>query len=138
LDTIRPYWDMILLQRDWSWTLVALVYILAGILIRSWFIGPVFDKAKCLDKDLYHQIKKTYFQKSFVGWLAFYLPLTMVVALWRKDIFPIKVKDIFLIIPAIIFFVLSIILHLQAFGKACIETVRGQSDREKEKKLLEV
>ena len=135
---LKPYFDAILADRVWSWSLLCILYILAGVFVRGWFMGPMTGRAKKLDGKLLRSIKSKYLKHSLLGWLFFFLPLGLFALLW-KDLLPLTIhfQEKFVIAAAGAAFVLSVIFHLQAFGIASFSVLKQFSDQQKEKSLYE-
>ena len=136
-DKIKSYFDIIWLERSWSWTVLGILYILAALFVRGWFLSSLFSRLKEVEHGLHHRIKAAYLKRSFWGWLFFFIPLGISILVWRKDIFPLKIDDRILILSAFASFIFSVILHLQAFGIAVLEVLRREALARQEEKLLE-
>ena len=134
---LRPYVDIILRERDWSWSFVGILYLISAIIIRSWFLGTLSSRTKDLDRKLRRLVKKSYLRHSLFGWILFFIPLGILIVLWQDRPLPAKVEPIHLILAAIASFALSIILHLRAFGMAALLTLKRLSETEQQKKFLE-
>lgn len=126
--SLKPYLDVILTERTWSWTLIGILYLLSGFLVRSWFISPITRHLKPLSREAQNEVKKKYLQHSFWGWVFFLIPLCFFILLWRSDILPFHVDDRYVVLAAILSFIFSIIIHLQAFGKAGLLTLKRASE----------
>lgn len=136
-ESLKSYFDVILIERQWSWTLVAIIYLIIGFFIRSWFMHPLSSRMRTLDGLLRKQLRHAYSRHSMAGWLFFIIPLCLFIAIWRQDIFPIKVKDFFVLLIAGFCFMLSILFHVHAFGIAAVEVLNQHHAAEKERKLVE-
>ena len=124
-EHLKPYFDLILTQRDWSWAVVGIVYLIIALTIRGWFLNPLVRRSKDLEKKYYHDLKKVYLEKSVWGWLLFLISFLIVVFLWHTTIaFPITIPQAALALVTIICFVLSVIFHLIAFGIAATTTLK--------------
>ncbi len=132
---LKPYLDVVLQERDWSWAVIAILYVLAAYFVRGWFMNGLSCQSKSLDRKWHSEVKAAYLKYSFPGWIFFFLPLGLVILIWRKDILPIKVPEIYLYAGAGVSYVFSIIFHLQAFGLASIEVLKKFQDKYKEAKL---
>ena len=133
---LKPYIDVILSERTWSWSLVGILYVLAGFFVRSWFLSPVTSRCGKLDKKLSRTVKSSYLKYSLLGWIFFFIPLGLFTLLWR-NLLPPKINDIAVISGAAAAFILSVIFHLQAFGIAGMIVLKQYSDHQKEKNLFE-
>ncbi len=136
LTMFKPYLDVILSERSWSWSLIGILYVLAGLFVRSWFLGPVMGKAKKLDKSVFKAVKSSYFKRSLLGWLFFFLPLAAFTLYWQK-ILPPVVTDKMVAGGVVSLLVLSIMFHLQAFGAGVTAVLKKQTENMKEKSLFE-
>ncbi len=134
---LKPYVDAILAERDWSWSFIGILYLVSGMIIRSWFLGPVASRVRNLDRKLRYSVKSAYLKRSFWGWIFFFIPLAVIIVLWQDRPLPAPLTKIHLIGVGIGSFVFSIILHLQCFGIASLQTLRQICDKEAQKKLLE-
>lgn len=133
-EMLQVYFNAILSERSWSWTVIGLVYVISGYTLRSWFLKPVVRKAKELDKPLWHKIKKAYLRHSPLGWIFFLIPLVISIVLWYREVLrPLTIKDAAAILTAVVSFILSIFCHLQAFGIAALEVLRQTSKSQNEK-----
>ena len=115
---------------------MAVLYLLAALFVRSWFLAPLFSSLKQLEKPIHKELKKVYLKKSLVGWVFFLLPLVIFLFLWQNEAVPIRVDDSIWISAGVGSFFFSIILHLIAFGLASVVTLKKTSETQ-EKKLFE-
>ena len=134
---LKPYLDSILAERDWSWSFICILYLICGMIIRGWFLGALAARTRDLDKKLRHAVKKSYFKNSFWGWIFFLIPLGIIIVVWQDRPLPVKIDRLPLIDLAIASYVLSILLHLRAFGTAGLLTLKRLSESEQQKKFLE-
>lgn len=131
-ETIRNYLETILAERDWSWTLVAILFILLGLVIRGWFLKPLVRKAKELDRALYHEIKAAYLRRSLWGWISFLLSVGLTILLWNEGTaFPFSLRDLAIVIGILSSLILSVLLHLVAFGLATLSVLKEAENRQK-------
>lgn len=135
LPFLQPYFDIVLKERTWSWSLIAMLYVLAGFFVRGFFMRPLVKQSNDLEKSIKKRIKKYYFRASFWGWFFFFTPIALLIFFWRIDA-PIQIKDQYVIAAAAASFLFSILLHVQAFGKASLMTLKDLSAVDK--KFLEI
>lgn len=128
LTAVQPYLDLILKERSWSWAVVCLLYILAAIFVRGWFVSPISSQMKPLDGKIKHKLKKAYLKRSFLGWVLFFFPLLCILYYWQRTFFPIIIHDSALVGIGTVSFILSVILHLQALGTAALTTLASQGN----------
>ena len=130
LGCLNHYCRLILTERSWSWTVVGIAYILTGLLIRGFFIGPVERLAKKASRPMYDEIKSAYLIRAVWGWIFFLIPLVIFCGLWyRGAILPLSVQDAPVILIGIIGFTLSILFHLRAFAAAAILVLAKALDK---------
>src|SRR3989338_1484578 len=134
---LKPFLDAILAERDWSWSFICILYLLCGMVIRGWFLGALTSRTRDLDKKLRHAVKKSYLKRSLPGWIFFFIPLAILIVLWQDRPLPVKVERVHLLGAAIASYILSIILHLRAFGASALLTLKRLSESEQQKKFLE-
>ena len=130
-DWMSDYLDLIVRQRDWSWTVVVILYLVASLTVRSWFLGPVIRRAKTVAPKHYQRIKRGYLKKSIWGWLSFLVSSLFVIGLWQMPLaFPLNLKDSVIILGAIASFLFAIFLHLLALTIAVIQTLKEVEESE--------
>lgn len=136
LTMIKPYLDVILSERSWSWSLIGILYVLSAFFVRSWFMNSLFWKGKQLDKTVYKAVKASYLRRSVLGWFMFFLPLGLFTLYWQ-NILPPNVTDKMVAGGAVLSLVLSILMHLRAFGLGAMAVLKKQTENLKEKTLYE-
>lgn len=129
ISPLQSYVDAILSGRDWSWTVVGILYVLAAYFVRGWFVNPLSQKAKNLSRESWHRIKSHYLSASFLGWVFFFFPLAIVVLIWRKTELPVPVENRSMIVAGCVSFVLSVMLHLQAFALAAVAALKDFEEK---------
>ena len=120
MTVIQPYIDLIFKERSWSWAVVCLLYLLAALFVRGWFVGPLFQRLKTLEHKTAQSFKSAYLKYSILGWAFFLVPQIFVVLCWRRSALPFPINEVFLLAGGAACFILSIIFHLQAFSLACL------------------
>lgn len=121
-DSMQSLLDVIVIERNWSWMLIVVLYLLIATIVRLWFLLPVVRAAKKVDRHLYHDIRSAFLKKSIWGWIFYLIPLALIAGIWyRKDIFPITVQDMLILLAALASFILSVLLHLKGFSLAAIQ-----------------
>ncbi len=131
-EPIQSYIDVILTQREWSWTLLGILYLFAGLIIRSWFMAPLVSSARALDSKNFKQVKKAYLGGAFFGWLFFFIPLFILCGLWNSELKTLTTpRQLLIILGGVFSFIFSIILHLIAFGRGALYAFRKAVDAPK-------
>lgn len=124
-EYIASYLQVIQEERFWSWTLLGIIYLLAGLTVRGWFLNSVFNEAREIRKHYYSEIKQQYLKQSVAGWFFFFIPIAFIILLWNQvKSFPLNAMQFTAILAAVISFVLSIISHLKAFTSASLSVLR--------------
>ncbi len=136
ITMIKPYLDVILSERSWSWSLIGILYVLAAFFVRSWFMNSLVWKAKQMDKSVYSAVKAAYLRRSVLGWFLFFLPLGLFTLYWQS-ILPPVVTDKMVAGGASACLITAILLHLRAFGLGAIAVLKKQTETSKEKNLYE-
>ena len=88
IDTtqLKSYLDVLIEQREWSWTLLAMTYLLIGFVIRNIFLGIITQSLKMLPRKYHHEIKSEYLKRAAVGWAFFLLPLIALIPYCRQNL----------------------------------------------------
>ena len=128
-EWVMDFVNIILSERDWSWTLIAILFILVALTVRGWCVSPVLNRAKNLSSKRYHRIRMLYLKRSLLGWLFLIVSVIFVVALWQRPfLFPSGVKNALLILGVVVNLMLSIIFHLIAINLGTIDTIKEITD----------
>lgn len=123
-EALRTYGQLVLHERFWSWSLVGILYLVAGMIVRGWFINPVIAKAKELDSKYYHEIQRAYLKRSVPGWMLFFISFLIFVAVWNQEIsLPLSRPQTGALGVALLSYFFSILFHVQAFAKAAVITM---------------
>lgn len=130
----QPYWDLILSNRQWSWTLVGSAYLIAALFIRHLLFRNILHETKELDRGLYSEVLRLYLKHSLAGWVFFALSFLLVVCLWLgwKPAFFQKLEYLLAMVLLYFLFFLSVIFHYQAYVKALLSVLRQRAGVEKE------
>ena len=134
MDGARNYLNLIFLEKEWSWTLVGIAYLIGGLFIRSLFFRPLVRETKETDSNLYPAVRTAYLKKSGAGWVFFSLSFLAVIAVWVgwKSIINDFSLIVFVSLLITLLFSLSVILHLSAYAKALLFVLRQKMGVEKE------
>jgi hypothetical protein len=125
MGNLTNLWNTVLTQRTWSWALVGIGYLLVFLLVRSFFLHPLVQRARALNSKWYQEIKKVYMKKCIAGWILFLVSFLILIFFWQTANFKqaslYEVGMVFLIILAVLFAILS---HLIAFGISAIHVLK--------------
>ena len=141
-EFFRPYIEAIFKEREWSWAIIGIVYLLSASFIRGWFLNPLTRRAKNLERSFRGSVRKGYLKRSLLGWIFFLLPIGIIYLTWQREVqLPVDLKvesKILLLSLGAASFVLSVLSHLTAFNIASLETLRSTAEQqEKDKKKTE-
>ena len=133
--SLDKYINLILKEREWSWAVVALGYIVVTLFIRQIMFHGVVRQARGLGHEIYRSAKNLYLKNSWSGWIIFLISLLMVVTIWIcwKRETPIETSTLLVMLFLLpLIFLISVIMHLISFSKALAEAVRQKLGIEKE------
>ena len=128
MTPFQPYIDFILSQRDWSWTVVGVMYLLAAGLVRSWFLSPVSAQLRTLESALKRKVEFAYLKESLLGWIFFFIPLALIILTWRREALVLKIGNEVAAISGVASFVFSVVFHLAAYGRAALSVLKTSDD----------
>ena len=128
------YWDLVQNQREWSWSIAAMGFLLAALALRHIVLHNVFRKLKQMPRDLRQNIQINYTKRSIPGWILFVLAIAFATALWARH------KTFSTYGPRIIWYVMitallgsAILCHTQAYLSALLQLIEDKmSSAEKE------
>ena len=134
MDFIHFYTAVIVSERQWSWTVVGMIYLVGSLLSRSLFFRSLIRETKGIDSSLYSAVKQVYLKNSISGWILFSISFLLVIVAWLQWTSVVNDKTLFpffcLLLP--ILFFLSVTLHLTAYVKALLAVLRQRMGVEKE------
>lgn len=135
-ETFQSYANLIWTQRTWSWALIGMVYLIAAMTVRAWFLGPLAGQLKGIGPKPVREFKKVYLKKSVGGWLFFLLSLAAWIFLWlRHASFPVTIPAASWLAAGLVCYILSIVLHLMAFASAALEILKQQTIEDSSKPI---
>lgn len=127
-QTMDAYIYAVLEQRDWSWTVMAILFIAVGLLVRMFVLQPVLRKAKEVGRKDYSEMKRHYLRRALWGWIFFALSVLFAIILWRNPVtVPLEGDEFLVLLGAVISFLLSLIFHLLALGVASLIVLETHS-----------
>lgn len=128
------YFDLILRERGWSWTLIGVGYLVITLFVRQIIFGNIARELRAVDPDFYSAVKKLYLRTSLGGWVFFLMSFILLIAVWMGWRFPFvnggTLVLFCLLLPLL--FCLSVISHLRAFTRAIVLLLRQRMGPEKE------
>jgi Na+-transporting methylmalonyl-CoA/oxaloacetate decarboxylase gamma subunit len=125
MENLANFWNTVLTQRAWSWTVIGIGYLLAFLLVRNFFLHGLIKRARALNSKWYHEIKKVYAKKCISGWILFLISFLMMIFFWQtanlQQASLYEVGVLFLIILTVL---LSIMSQVIAFGTSAIHVLK--------------
>jgi len=123
MDKLTNFWNTVLTQREWSWAVLGIVYLLLFLVIRSFFLHQLIKNAKGLNSKWYREIKKVYAKKCAAGWVFFLISLLMMIYFWQKGNFQqVTIYEVGMLI--LVTALLSILSTVIAFGVSVIQVLK--------------
>ena len=134
MSELSEYLNLIMRERQWSWTLIAADYLVLALMIRFLLFRRTLKETKQIDRHLYSEVLKIYLRHSIAGWLALVFSIFLVVMFWiaRKDLSIVTAESFLTILLISVLYLLSVILHYQAFTKALLTVLRQRTGVERE------
>lgn len=135
METFQFYASVILNERQWTWSLTAIIYLIVTLLVRSSVFDNLVVGTRRIDPQIYSAVKTFYYKRSAGGWIALAISFILVSGGWAFIPSPLQnqleiVCLVFLL--AVFFFFLSLILHLSAYSHALLGVLRQRTEIEKE------
>jgi len=134
-EFINSYLKIIWEERFWSWSVIGILYLIAGWTVRGWFLNSLHRSARSLKSKYYHDVKQAYLRRSLTGWFFFFLPLIIFTYIWNQTAGH-QLTALYTVAlgVGILSFIVSILAHLRAFGLATL-SVLGELVHDKERDL---
>jgi hypothetical protein len=123
----------ILEGREWSWSVLGFVAIVLGLIIRSLMLRGILRGMKVRDAHWYRRMLFYYEKRSIFGWICFVLAVSGATLLWRfENLFLKYLSNFEWFLVLLMFYILSLFLHVRAYAGAIVETVSENisSDRD--------
>lgn len=134
VDYTRLYVDAVMAERQWSWSVIGIVYLVMTILIRQFIFRALIRNTKDLDSNVYSNARNLYLRNSTAGWILYFISFLLVVVAWivwkRPKVDTGLLVSFTLLAPSLFF--LSVVLHLLAFAHSLLAIFRQKIGVEKE------
>jgi magnesium-transporting ATPase (P-type) len=134
MDFANFYFEVIRVERHWSWALIGIFYLVLAIGTRLLIFRKIVQDTKKIDLQLYSSVTKLYLKNSTAGWILFFISFLLVVAFWmgwKGFLTDRSSLVIFCALLPLLFF-LSMVLHLIAFAQALLAVLRQKMGVERE------
>ena len=134
MNLIHFYTALIASEKQWSWTLVGIAYLVGALFIRSLFFRFPVRETKEIDSNLYSAVKMIYLKNSGPGWVLFSIAFLLVIATWLEWQSVASDRTLILLFCLLLplLFFLSVALHLTAYVRALLAVLRQRMGVEKE------
>lgn len=117
--------NLIFNERHWSWSLAGIVFVIAGIVIRGWFLNSIFREMKHVGGDPYDEFRATYLRHALIGWFFFVAALLLFVAVWNGgSLFREDLPRSLSAGACLLFYILSVVLHVKAAGHGAVAALK--------------
>lgn len=129
-EMIQKFSNLMINDRDWSWSVIGILYLILTLIIRNAFMRPLNVHLKELKRRWGKEIKDAYSKHSIVGWFFYFVSFGGVLFAWsRPDILPLTFKMTAGLVLIFVAYLLSILFHVQALGLACAEILRRMESK---------
>ena len=111
--------------KEWSWSVIGLVSILTGLLIRGFLLRDILRGMKMRNRSWYKRTQEHYQGRAILGWIFFTCFAVGTMLLWRFEIFFLRyLNSLQWMLVLTSLFVLSLFCHLRAYARAIVEAVQ--------------
>ena len=126
--------EVLLVERQWSWAVIGIVYLVLTVVIRQLFFRPLVREAKEVDPAIYPVVRGLYLKKSLTGWILYAGSFFLALAAWMNFDLILKEKTLSVLFCFLLplLYLLSVIFHIQAFSGALLAALRQRMGVEKE------
>ena len=111
--------------KEWSWSVIGLITILGGLLIRSILLRDILRGMKIRNRNWYKRTQEHYQGRAIWGWIFFTFFAVGTMLLWRYETFflrYLRFSQWALVLAAL--FAASLFCHLRAYARALVEAVQ--------------
>jgi len=136
-EIFNAYWNVILQERFWSWSIIGIIYLVFAFTVRGWFLNPMFRQAKDLRSRYYQELKQDYLKFSFWGWFFFFLPLIFFTFVWNQTAKePLSLRHQIALVAGLLCFLWSVMVHMRAFSRACMTLMKELVDEKESQAVI--
>lgn len=134
MNETKFYIDLMTTERQWSWAIVGIFYLLVTLLTRVILFRRLVRETKRIDPHLYSEVRRLYLKNVTAGWSVFAVSFFLVIGTWigwRSSSIESGPLALFCLLLPFLFF-LSLVLHLIAYAEALLAVLRQRSGVERE------
>ncbi len=133
LQHIQQILKTILVDRNWSWTIIAIGAILLGLVARQFILGDLLGKLRKKNRNWYKKTQKLYQPLSTIGWALFCLSITGFILIWQNEtLFTNYLNAGYWLFIFGMLMLSAYIFHLRAYMRAMIEALHENLLSEKD------
>lgn len=115
------YWQVVMSEKNWAWSIVALVWLVVMLIVRHLLLRHIFIQMKKVNKDIREQVQKNYLSRSLLGWLLFILGIALGTLICLNPGFTSKYLNLFqLQVVCVAILGLSVFAHTHAYTDAML------------------
>lgn len=119
--------------KEWSWSVIGLLAIIAGLSIRSFLLRDILHGMKVRNRNWYKKAQMHYQAHALLGWVFFAIFITGTMLFWRfEKLFLRYLNYQQWIIVLLGILVVSFFCHLRAYARAIVEAVDEQMAHDKD------
>jgi len=110
--------------KQWSWSLILLIFFIAGLILRSILLRNILFNIKRMPRDLSRFVQSEYGRASLMGWIFFAVSIALIVLIWFQPGFLIRfVRILIWQLGALICFAISVYIHALAYTNALFKLI---------------
>ncbi|MBI4387762.1 MAG: hypothetical protein HY582_01800 [Candidatus Omnitrophica bacterium] len=118
---------MIQSQKEWSWSLAAISFLVLALVLRHIVLHHVFRKLKQMPRDLRRNIQNNYAKRSILGWILFSASIAIATVLWAKpELLNTHCPNVIWYLIVLILLSIAILGHAQAYLAALLQFVEDK------------
>lgn len=134
---LKFYWEQfqnILFQDPGhAWIYLSLLYILASLFIQYLLTSSVKTASRRISSKNLKSLQSKYLFRSILGWFVYLLSLGLFLLFWYAFYFQtldLKNYSNHFAVGSIFIFLLSVIFHLSAYARSCIDQIKQLEDQQ--------
>ena len=119
--------DLIRHETQWSWSIIALIVLIVGLIVRHIILRAVLLKIKHLPGDAGKSVQREYAKRSLIGWVLFGLAIVLTTLIGvLPDRLALYLPLMYWYLMVIALFGISLYSHMQAYLDGLIQLVEDK------------
>ena len=111
--------------KEWSWSVIGLIAIIGGLLIRSLLLNDILRGMRIRNRSWYKRTQEHYQEHAIWGWIFFTLFAVGIMLFWRHETFFLRyLRFSQWVLVLVSLFAVSLFCHLRAYARAIVEAVQ--------------